>query len=59
MKEKLTRIINDALLFSKKNNPVKSMLPENINEIVEKFRKQSNEVNMSLNISNLSKITSI
>ena len=59
LKEKLTRIINDALLFSKKNNPVKSMLPENINEIVEKFRKQSNEVNMSLNISNLSKITSI
>lgn len=59
LKEKLTRIINDALLFSKKNNPVKSMLPENINEIVEKFRKQSNEVNMSLNVSNLSKITSI
>ena len=37
----LTRIINDALLFSKKNNPVKSMLPENINEIVEKAKKET------------------
>ena len=27
LKQILTRIINDAILFSKKNNPVKSMLP--------------------------------
>ncbi len=34
LKEELTRIIKDSLNFSKKNNPIKSMLPENINEIV-------------------------
>ena len=55
----LTRIINDALLFSKKNNPVKSMLPENINEIVEKAKKETLDMSLSLNISNLSKISSI
>jgi len=59
LKQELTRIINDALLFSKKNNPVKSMLPNNINEIVEKFKKQNKEVNVSLNITNLSKISNL
>ena len=59
LKQSLTRIINDALLFSKKNNPVKSMLPENINEIVEKAKKETLNMSLSLNISNLSKISSI
>ena len=59
LKLELTRIINDTLLFSKKNNPVKSMLPENINEIVEKAKKQTQDLSLSLNISNLSKISSI
>ena len=59
LKKELTRIINDALLFSKKNNPVKSMLPENINEIVEKAKKETQDMSLSLNISNLSKISSI
>ena len=59
LKQALTRIINDALLFSKKNNPVKSMLPENINEIVEKARKETMDMSLSLNISNLSRISSI
>jgi ribosomal protein L12E/L44/L45/RPP1/RPP2 len=59
LKNELTRIINDALLFSKKNNPVKSMLPNNINEIVENFKKQNKEVNVSLNITNLSKISNL
>ena len=35
LRQELTRIINNAILFSKKNNPVKSMLPENINAIVD------------------------
>ena len=59
LKQSLTRIINDALLFSKKNNPVKSMLPENINEIVDKAKKETQDLSLSLNISNLSKISSI
>ena len=59
LKNELTRIINDALLFSKKNSPVKSMLPSNINEIVENFKKQNKEVNVSLNITNLSKISNL
>ena len=59
LKKELTRIINDALLFSKKNNSVKSMLPENINEIVEKAKKETQDMSLSLNISNLSKISSI
>ena len=59
LKKELTRIINDALLFSKKNNPVKSMLPNNINEIVENFKKENKEVNVSLNITNLSKISNL
>ena len=59
LKQALTRIINDALLFSKKNNPVKSMLPENINEIVEKARKETMDMSLSLNISNLSRISSV
>ena len=59
LKKELTRIINDAILFSKKNNPVKSMLPENINEIVDKAKKETQDLSLSLNISNLSKISSI
>ena len=59
LKKELTRIINDAILFSKKNNPVKSMLPENINEIVDKAKKETQDLSLSLNISNLSKISSL
>ena len=59
LKKEITRIINDAILFSKKNNPVKSMLPENINEIVDKAKKETQDLSLSLNISNLSKISSI
>ena len=59
LKQEITRIINDTLLFSKKNNPVKSMLPENINEIVDKAKKETQDLSISLNMSNLSKISSI
>jgi hypothetical protein len=40
LKKALTRIITDALIFSKKNNPIKAMLPDNINEIVEEAKKR-------------------
>ena len=59
LKQQLTKIINDALLFSKKNSPIKSMLPENINEIVEKAKKQTEDMSFSLNISHLSRISSM
>ena len=38
LKRELTRIIKDALLFSKKNSVVRAMLPDNINEVVEKVK---------------------
>lgn len=53
LKEELTRIIRDALIFSKKNSPVKSMLPENIGEIIEKMKKENEDI--SLNLSRISK----
>lgn len=59
LKQQLTRIINDALLFSKKNNPVKSMLPENINEIVDQVKKETQDISFSLNVSNLSRISTM
>ena len=59
LKEQLTRIINDALIFSKKNNPIKSMLPENINEIVDKAKKETNEMSFSLNLTNISRISTM
>ena len=59
LRQELTRIINNAILFSKKNNPVKSMLPENINEIVDQAKKETQDLSLSFNISNLSKISSI
>ena len=59
LKNDLARIINDALLFSKKNNPIKAMLPENINEIVDKAKKNTQNMSFTLNISNLSKISSM
>ena len=57
LKEELTRIIKDTLIFSQKNNPVRAMLPDNINEIVEKAKKEAQ--NASLNMSNISKISKV
>ena len=59
LKLQLARIIKDALLFAKKNNPIKSMLPDNINEIVEEAKKQTEDMSFSLNISNLSRISTM
>ena len=59
LKKQLTRIIKDALIFSKKNNPIKSMLPENINEIVDEAKKKAQDMSFSLNMSNLSRISTM
>ena len=59
LKEELTRIIKDALKFSKKNNPVRSMLPDNINEIVEKAKKETHDLSLTLNMSHISKISKV
>ena len=59
LKEELTRIIKDALKFSKKNNPIRSMLPENINEIVEKAKKETQDLSLTLNISHISKVSRV
>ena len=57
LKEQLTTIIKDALKFSNKNNPVRAMLPDNINEIVEKAKKETQDLSLTLNISHISKIS--
>ena len=44
LKDKLTVIIKDALRFSTKNSAVRAMLPDNINEIVEKAKKVADKV---------------
>ncbi len=59
LKEKLIRIIKNSLIFCKKNNPIKSMLPDNINEIVNKVKQDKHDISISLNISNISKVSSI
>ena len=60
LKQQLIRIINDALLFSRKNNPIKSMLPDNINEIIDKVKKKTQEnMSFSMNLSNLSRISTL
>jgi hypothetical protein len=59
LKKALTRIITDALIFSKKNNPIKAMLPDNINEIVEEAKKKTKDMSLSLSMSNLSRVSSL
>ena len=59
LKNDLTRIIKDAIRFSKKNNQVRAMLPNSINEIVDKFRQEAQNMSMSLNISHISKISKV
>ena len=57
LKNELTRIIKDALKFSKKNNPVRSMLPDNINDIVAQVKKETQD--LSLNLSRISRISRV
>lgn len=59
LKKDLTKIIVDALIFSKKNNALKSMLPDNINEIVDKVKNKTRDISLSLNLSNLSQISTL
>ena len=59
LKEELTRIIKNAIKFSQKNNPIRSMLPDNINEIVEKAKKETQDLSLTLNMSHISKISKV
>ena len=53
LKNELTQIIRDALLFSKKNNPMTSMLPNSINEIISKVKEDNKALNISVSSINL------
>ena len=57
LKNELTRIIKDALKFSKKNSAVRAMLPDNINDIVAQVKKETQE--LSLNLSRISRISRV
>ena len=59
LKHELTRIIKDALLFSKKNSAVRAMLPDNINDIVDKVKKETRDLSLTLNLSRVSKISRV
>ena len=59
LKEQLTRIIKDALTFSKKNSAVRAMLPDNINDIVAKVKKETQDLSMTLNLSRVSRISRV
>jgi hypothetical protein len=59
LKRELTRIIKDALLFSKKNNAVRAMLPDNINEIVASVKKETQDLSLTLNLSRVSRISRV
>ena len=56
LKIELTRIIKDALKFSKKNSAVRAMLPDNINDIVAQAKKETQDLSMTLNLSRVSSI---
>ena len=59
LKRELTRVIKDALKFSKKNSAVRAMLPDNINEIVEKVKKETHDLSITLNLSRVSRISRV
>ena len=59
LKRELTRVIKDALKFSQKNSAVRAMLPDNINEIVEKVKKETHDLSITLNLSRVSRISRV
>ena len=59
LKIELTRIIKDALKFSKKNSAVRAMLPDNINDIVAQVKKETQDLSMTLNLSRVSRISRV
>ena len=55
MKFILEQIIKDSLMFSKKHNPIKSMLPTSIGEMIKKVKEDNIDISIgSVNISNQS-----
>ena len=59
LKRELTRIIKDALKFSKNNSAIRAMLPDNINEIVNKVKKETQDLSLTLNLSKVSRISKV
>ena len=57
LKNELTRIIKDAIQFSKKNNAVRAMLPGNIDEIVDQVKKETQNLSINLSMSQVSRIS--
>ena len=45
--------------MSTKNSAVRAMLPDNINEIVEKAKKETQDLSVTLNMSHISKISRV
>lgn len=43
LKDQLTTIIKDSLLFAKKNSPVAAMLPPGVNEFFEKMKNETDD----------------
>lgn len=43
LKDQLTAIIKDSLLFAKKNSPVAAMLPPGVNEFFEKMKNETDD----------------
>lgn len=56
LKQSLTKIIRDTLVFSKNNNPMNSMLPNHISEIITKIKTDKN-INISISSLNISSIS--
>ena len=57
LKTELTRIIKDALIFSRKNHIMTSMLPNNLNEIITKAKEENKTLNLSMSSVNLTQTT--
>ena len=53
IKNELTKIIHDTLIYSQKNGPMASMLPNSINEIISKIKEQSWLARFTLHIGNI------
>lgn len=56
LKETLTRIVRDTLIFSKNNNPINSMLPNHISDLITKI-KSDQHINVSISSLNMSSIS--
>jgi hypothetical protein len=52
LQETLTRIIKDSLKFTKENNPIISMIPNNISNAINEIKEKKKKKNLDSNINN-------